>query len=71
MQTVSSQFVAAEVSVTGHPKSKIGENDLLAKVFNINESEFTCACASQEHRAINGPVSLEGTTGPRFHDISS
>ena len=60
VQTVSSQFVATDVSVTGHPKSKIGENDLLVKVFNINESEFSFLCnshnvTSSDRGSLSGP----------------
>ena len=36
MQTMSSQFVATDVSVTGHPMSKSGKEDILAEVFIIN-----------------------------------
>ena len=40
MQTVSSRSVPTDVSVTGYPMSKIGENDLLVKGVNIERTEF-------------------------------
>ena len=44
MQTVSSRLVPTDVSVTGHPTSKIGENDLLVQVFNIKRTDFRKTC---------------------------